>query len=174
MKKLLALLLIFVITFSISACGSASSEVENNNGPSDSETFATNENAQLFFDKIIENKTLLDPIFRAVCSAWKAEESKDGATVSDVNKAIDDAIKQHNTDIATINAADESINELYELAKKCPASSNVEAVMTSYNKYKDSVLKADASTNPGGYNDASSAKNSLDKALRNFRTVLGE
>ena len=44
--------------------------------------------------------------------------------------------------------------------------------MTAYTDYKDSVLKADASTNPGGYTDASTAKNSLDKALRNLRTVL--
>ena len=174
MKKILSLLLVSILAFTVSACADnkQSSDEKVVNAVSDSETFASNENAQLFFDKVTENKKLLDPVFRSVCGAWKSEESKTGATVSDVNKAINEALKQHSQNITAINEADETISQLYELAIKCPASTNVEQVMSLYVAYKKTVINADASTNPGGYNDASSAKNSLDKALRNLRTVL--
>ena len=172
MRKILSLFLIFVFVLSVSACGAQGDTSDNKNSAADTETFATNENAQLFSDKIIETKKLIDPIFTSVCSAWKAEENNEGSTVTDVNNAIKRAWGEHTESIASINEADKSISELYELAKKCPAASNVEAVMTAYKDYKDSVLKADASTNPDGYIDASLAKNSLDKALRNLRSVL--
>lgn len=176
MKKLLSVLLTFALALSISACGTnkQTSDKKDVNNTSNAETFASNENAQLFFDEVIENKKHIDPLFSLVCGTWKAEESKSGATVSDVNKAIKGALSQHSSTVTMIDEADQNIAELYELAKKCPASANVEAVMTAYKAYKISVLNADASTNPGGYKDASAAKASLDKALRNLRSTLSQ
>ncbi|MBQ6708505.1 MAG: hypothetical protein IJM97_06115 [Clostridia bacterium] len=166
MKKLSAILLVFILIMSLSAC-------KTDNKDADTTThIATVEDVQLFFDKVCENKRHIDIIASNICSAWKVAEGLPNATVKTVKTDVKKATNTYGDMLSEIDALDKEISYLYNKSKYPSLLNEVEQVMTAYENYTSLVLNPKIDGNTGGYNQISQAKNSLDKASRNLRSAL--
>ena len=63
MRKILSVLLVFVLSISLSGCALLNVKMEEN--------IDSTENAQNFYDKVNESKVILDLVATDVCAAWK-------------------------------------------------------------------------------------------------------
>ena len=168
MRKILSVLLVFILSISLSGCALLNVKMEEN--------IDSTENAQSFYNKVNESKELLDLVATDVCAAWKDASYDYNLSTKDVNDAIEKAKSAHNDNIIKINELDKDIRNLFDKAKD--EMSNVSAefafkqVMTAYSEYKDSVLKANAALDASGYVGVSVSKDSLDRALQDLFTEL--
>lgn len=186
MKKLISILLIFVVSASLSGCGYLryefskdfnSSEIDApNEGNTSNESADSIGSAEKFYDKVNESKVLLDLVATDVCAAWKDAAYDYDLTTEEVNNAIEKAKSKHSEDISKINEFDKEIRDLFDKAKKENKKYNVEIelkrVMTAYSEYKDSVLNANEALDSGGYMGVSLSKKSLDDALQDLFVEL--
>ena len=167
MRKILSILLVFILCISFSGCTLLNVNDENVN---------STENAQSFYNKVNESKELLDIVATDVCAVWKDAAYDYNLSTKDVNEAIEKAKNAHNDNITKINELDKVIRDLFDKAKDDIDNVYVEIalkqVMTAYSEYKDSILNANEALDGSGYIGVSSAKSSLDRALQDLFTEL--
>ncbi len=164
MRKILSVLLVFILSISLSGCALLNVKMEENIDPT--------ENAQSFYNKVNESKELLDIVATDVCAAWKDASYDYNLSTKDVNDAIEKAKSAHNDNIIKINELDKEIRDLFVKAKdemeEISAEFALKRVMTAYSEYKDSILNANEALDTNGYIGVSSAKSSLDRALQDL------
>ncbi len=168
MRKILSVLLVFILSISLSGCALLNVKMEEN--------IDSTENAQNFYDKVNESKVILDLVATDVCAAWKDASYNYNLSTKDVNDAIEKAKNIHSDNITKINELDKEIRDLFDKAKdemkKFSAEIALKQVMTAYSEYKDSILNANEALDESGYIGVSSAKSSLDRALQDLFTEL--
>lgn len=167
MKKILSILLVFVLSITLSGCSLLNMGMEKSD--------ASAENTRNFYDKVKESKALLDLVATDVCAAWKDADHDYNLSTKDVNNAIEKAKNIHSDNITKINELDKEIRDLFGKAKdeiKFSAEIALKQVMTAYSEYKDSILNANEALDASGYVGVSSAKSSLDRALQDLFTEL--
>ena len=168
MRKILSVLLVFILSISLSGCALLNVKMEEN--------IDSTENAQNFYDKVNESKVILDLVATDVCAAWKDASHDYNLSTKDVNDAIEKAKNIHSDNITKINELDKEIRDLFDKAKYEMKNASDEfalkQVMTAYSEYKDSILNANEALDASGYMGVSSAKSSLDRALQDLFTEL--
>lgn len=168
MRKILSILLVFILSISFSGCTLLNVKMEEN-------TYST-ENAKNFYDKVNESKVLLDLVATDVCAAWKDAAYDYNSSTKDVNNAIEKAKNAHSDNIIKINELDKEIRDLFDKAKDemkgVSAEIALKQVMTAYFEYKDSILNANDALDSSGYIGVSVSKDSLDRALQNLFVEL--
>ena len=168
MRKILSILLVFILPISFSGCTLLNVNMDEN--------VDSTENAQSFYNKVNESKELLDIVATDVCAAWKDAAYDYNLSTKDVNDAIEKAKNSHNDNITKINELDKEIRDLFDKAKgemkNISAEFALKQVMTAYSEYKDSILKANEALDARGYVGVSVSKDSLDRALQNLFTEL--
>ena len=167
MRKILSILLVFILSISFSGCTLLNVNDEN---------VDSTENAQSFYNKVNESKELLDIVATDVCAAWKDASYDYNLSTKDVNEAIEKAKNSHNDKITKINELDKEIRDLFDKAKddmkNVSAEFELKQVMTAYSEYKDSILNANEALDEMGYIGVSYSKKSLDRALQDLFTEL--
>lgn len=165
MRKILSVLLAFMLSLSFAGCAFSS---VTNAGSTDS--------AKSFYDKVNESKALLDLVATDVCAAWKDAQYDYNLSTKDVNNAIEKAKKEHGDDITKINELDIEIRDVFDKAKdemnEISAKFALEQVMIAYSEYKDSILNANEALDSSGYVGVSISKDSLDRALQELFVKL--
>ena len=168
MRKILSILLVFILSISFSGCTLLNFNMDEN--------VDSTENAQSFYNKVNETKELLDIVATDVCAAWKDASYDYNLSTKDVNDAIEKAKNIHSDNITKINELDKEIRDLFDKAKdemkEFSAEIALKQVMTAYSEYKDSILNANEALDASGYVRVSSAKSSLDRALQDLFTEL--
>ena len=168
MRKILSILLVFILSISFSGCTLLNVNMDEN--------VDSTENAQSFYNKVNESKELLDIVATDVCAAWKDAAYDYNLSTKDVNEAIEKAKNAHNDNITKINELDKEIRDLFDKAKdemkEFSAEIALKQVMTAYSEYKDSILNANEALDASGYIGVSFAKSSLDRALQDLFTEL--
>ena len=181
MRKILSVLLGFILSISLSGCALLNVKMEENiDSTENAQSFYNNvdptENAQSFYNKVNESKELLDIVATDVCAAWKDASYDYNLSTKDVNDAIEKAKNAHSDNIIKINELDNEICDLFDKAKDEMKNVSDEfalkRVMTTYSEYKDSILKANEALDTSGYVGVSVSKDSLDRALRELFTEL--
>ena len=173
MRKILSILLVFILSISFSGCTLVDVNMDENvDSTENAQSFYNKVNAQSFYNKVNESKELLDIVATDVCAAWKDAAYDYNLSTKDVNEAIEKAKNSHNDKITKINELDKEIRDLFDKAKDEMRNSSAEfalkQVMTAYSEYKDSILKANEALDGSGYIGVSFAKSSLDRALQNL------
>ena len=168
MKKILSILLVFVLIVSLSGYALLKAIT--------TEDFDSTENANNFYNKVNESKVILDLVATDVCAAWKDATHDYNLSTNDVNKAIEKAKNAHSEDITKINELDKEIRDLFNIAKNemkdYSAEYALKQVMTAYSEYKDSILNANEALDSSGYITVSISKDSLDRALQDLFVEL--
>ena len=168
MRKILSILLVFILSISFSGCTLLNFNMDEN--------VDSTENAQSFYNKVNETKELLDIVATDVCAAWKDASYDYNLSTKDVNDAIEKAKNIHSDNIIKINELDKEIRDLFDKAKdemkEFSAEIALKQVMSAYSEYKDSILNANEALDASGYIGVSAAKSSLDRALRDLFTEL--
>lgn len=168
MKKILSILLVFVLIISLSGYALLKAIT--------TEDFGSTEDANNFYNKVNESKVVLDLVATDVCAAWKDATQDYNLSTNDVNKAIEKAKNAHSEDITKINELDKEIRDLFNIAKNemkdYSAEYALKQVMTAYSEYKDSILNANEALDSSGYITVSVSKDSLDRALQNLFVEL--
>ena len=101
MRKILSVLLAFILSISFSGCALLNVKMEEN--------IDSTENVQNFYDKVNESKELLDLVATDVCAAWKDASYDYNLSTKYVNDAIEKAKNIHSDNITKINELDKEI-----------------------------------------------------------------
>ena len=168
MRKILSIVLVFILSISFSGCTFYNVET--------AEKTISTKNAKKFYNKVTESEVLLDLVATDVCATWKDAVYDYNLSTKDVNNAIEKAKKSHSDNILKINELDEEICTLFDKAKDevkgFSAEIALKQVMTTYSEYKDSILKSNEALNTFGFNEVSVSRDSLDRALQNLYVEL--
>ena len=178
MKKILSLLLVFLLTMLMNGCSVPHFTFmdEAKTAFTEEVKFTSTEFARDFYNKVNESAKLLDLVATDVCAAWKDATYDYDLSTKEVNDAIELAKDAHEDNILRINDLDKDIRDLFDKAKDETNDYSIEFelknVMTAYSEYKDSVINANEALDSHGYMEISFAKESLDRALQNLYVEL--
>ena len=163
MKKLLSVFLIVVLfVSSFSSCGMLLESSED--------TQKIYDDTKEFYNTVLENKKLLDAVATDVCTVLK--DANYSLSTKQINEKIQKELSDNQKTVDKIINTNNEIDALFYNVKNGYASIQVAAVMNCYLEYYDSIIKADAALDSGGYLTIAFNKDKLDSALRNLYIVL--
>ncbi len=150
MKKLLAVLLVFVFVFSCAGCVGGS--LNGNKGAS--------QKLSEFYEKVSESQELLDDVGDSIYTNWYDAIYEDEFD-EDINIAIASAQLDHADDLERIEDLEDEITELFkELKNHEELGSLVKDVMSAYSDYYEFVVNVS-----GSFNSYSADQETLKKEL---------
>ena len=155
MKKVLSLLLVLLLVFSVSACGVADLDTDSDTGDQN----GGGDSLSQFHEKISESQELLDMVADKIYSNWYDAIYKDKFS-DDINVAIASAQADLAFELQQIEELDSEIAALFKEVKDGDQSKLVKDVMSAYSDYYEFVVNVS-----GSFKSYSADKETLKKNL---------
>lgn len=146
MKRVLSLLIVCTMIFSLCGCGLGESK-----------------NLSVFHEKLTESQELLDSVADTIYTNWYDAIYEDEFN-GDIDQAILAAQIDHSDDLEQIEALDAEIGELFGKLKDGKNGDLVKDVMSAYSDYYEFVVNVS-----GSFNTYSADKETLKKE---FASIL--
>ena len=166
--KAIAILITLCLSFSLVSCGvpflssveDAADSLQSNIG------FNNVSNELEFYTLVCESQDLLDTLADAIYQNWYDCIYND-KFLEDINIAIYSAFADYEDEVNILEINNEAIKESYKAVRDGKYSSEVKAVMQSYNEYYSFVVDVSGSYETYSANKET-YKKALDTALRNL------
>lgn len=155
MKKLLSIMLAFLLVFSLGACGSGDSESNGDFGNLKGGSNTLSE----FHEKVSESQELLDLVADKIYTNWYDAIYNDKFN-EDINLAIASAQVDLELELKDIKELDSEISQLFKKVKDGEQAQLVKDIMSAYSDYYEFVVNVS-----GSFKSYSADKETLKKNL---------